>query len=382
MSSYYIDYENVHNEGLGGIEKLGAGSRVCLFYSCKADTLKIDVVRQLMGCAAEIRFEKIDNGVENALDFQLITALMCSYSTDESYYIISKDKGYDAAIEMAAKQGRDNIFRCRDIDGALKHQSGLGIDESDQEVIVDLDLDSAAGADDYIAADGQQADGGTGEGYGAEELPFGAGAAYYADEAVEEDAAGEESSAGGIAGEDSGSASYAALPDDDVPLAAGEASAEEADESDEAGEAKEADGEAGEVNDGSGAEPTAEELQRRAYQSICTKLLNHIKLIHKIPLNYKQAGVIYEALSESDSKMQFYHKLIQILGRKKGGELYQRVKTTYKSITAIYKASLNSDGDGDGNGAAAGGGNGMHAEAESSRSAFDEDGQNQGNPEE
>lgn len=382
MSSYYIDYENVHNEGLGGIEKLGAGSRVCLFYSCKADTLKIDVVRQLMGCAAEIRFEKIDNGVENALDFQLITALMCSYSTDESYYIISKDKGYDAAIEMAAKQGRDNIFRCRDIDGALKHQSGLGIDESDQEVIVDLDLDSAAGADDYIAADGQQADGGTGEGYGAEELPFGAGAAYYADEAVEEDAAGEESSAGGIAGEDSGSASYAALPDDDAPLAAGEASAEEADESDEAGEAKEADGEAGEVNDGSGAEPTAEELQRRAYQSICTKLLNHIKLIHKIPLNYKQAGVIYEALSESDSKMQFYHKLIQILGRKKGGELYQRVKTTYKSITAIYKASLNSDGDGDGNGAAAGGGNGVHAEAESSRSAFDEDGQNQGNPEE
>ena len=148
MSSYYIDYENVHNEGLSGIEKLGQGSRVCLFYSCKADTLKIDVVRQLMGCAAEIRFEKIDNGVENALDFQLITALMCSYSAAESYYIISKDKGYDAAIEMAAKQGRDNIYRCRDIDGALKHQSGLGIDESDQEVIVDLDLDSAAGADD------------------------------------------------------------------------------------------------------------------------------------------------------------------------------------------------------------------------------------------
>ena len=50
------------------------------------------------------------------------------------------------------------------------------------------------------------------------------------------------------------------------------------------------------------------------------------------------------------------------------------MKTTYKSITAIYKASLTSDGDGDGNG--------VHAGAESSRSAFDEDGQNQGNPEE
>ena len=380
MSSYYIDYENVHNEGLGGIEKLGAGSRVCLFYSCKADTLKIDVVRQLMGCAAEIRFEKIDNGVENALDFQLITALMCSYSTDESYYIISKDKGYDAAIEMAAKQGRDNIYRCRDIDGALKHQSGLGIDESDQEVIVDLNLDSAAGADDYdyVVADGQQADGGPGEVYGAEEPPFGDDDGYYADKAAEAAAASDEAAADSSAGDDSDSASCGALAAADAFSAAVEAVAEEAapeaDEPAEAGEASEADGEAGEVNNGGGAEPTAEELQRRAYQSICTKLLNHIKLIHKIPLNYKQAGVIYEALSESDSKMQFYHKLIQILGRKKGGELYQRVKTTYKSITAIYKASLNSDGDGDGNGVPAG--------AESSRSAFDEDGQNQGNPEE
>ena len=374
MSSYYIDYENVHNEGLSGIEKLDQGSRVCLFYSCKADTLKIDVVRQLMDCAAEIRFEKIDNGVDNALDFQLITALMCSYSTAESYYIISKDKGYDAAIEMAAKQGRDNIYRCRDIDGALKHQSGLGIDESDQEVIVDLNLDSAAGALDDAATEVQQAADGTGEAYGAEVLPFGTGDVYYADE--EREPVSEEASAGIIAGEEAAGTAYGALPAEAVDSAAGENVAEkpapEEDEPAAAGEARTACDEAGEANNGGGAEPTAEELQRRAYQSICTKLLNHIKLIHKIPLNYKQAGVIYEALSESDSKMQFYHKLIQILGRKKGGELYQRVKTTYKSITAIYKASLASYGDEDSNGAVAGGSNGVQAEAESLRNDLEE----------
>ena len=138
MANYYIDYENVQNEGLKGVQKLQQEDKLHLFYSIKADTLKIDVVRQLMECPATICFDKIVNGVENALDFQLITALMCNYSAEEKYYIISRDKGYDAAIEMAGKQNRDNIYRCRDIDGAIKHQEGLGIDESDQEVIVDL----------------------------------------------------------------------------------------------------------------------------------------------------------------------------------------------------------------------------------------------------
>ena len=320
MSSYYIDYENVHNEGLNGVDKLEQGDRLCLFYSCKADTLKIDVVRQLMRCAADIRFEKIDNGVENALDFQLITALMCNYSVEESYYIISKDKGYDAAIEMAAKQGRDNIYRCRDIDGAIKHQSGLGIDESDQEVIVELDLDADRPEDDAY-------------GYEKGELQYEQEADIQMPEAMTEEVSAKEVPAEAEAevpmardseeGSDNGG---------DTESGAGEAEA--------SGEGEEPEAVSREGGDsGSGAEPTAEELQRRAYQSICTKLLNHIKLTHKIPVNYKQAGVIYEALAGSDSKMQFYHKLIQILGRKKGGELYQRVKTTYKSISGIYKAA-------------------------------------------
>lgn len=341
VSSYYIDYENVHNEGLNGVDKLERGDRLCLFYSCKADTLKIDVVHQLMMCAADIRFEKIDNGVENALDFQLITALMCNYSAAESYYIISKDKGYDAAIEMAAKKGRDNIYRCRDIDGALKHQSGLGIDESDQEVIVDLNLD----ADRQKLSDGEEGqtggmaavpDSGAG-GAGAE-----AEAAAVRAEALEKiisEAGREESSAASpsekieTGGAGRGAYSYSLWGNEAAPE---ESAAVVSSDDEENGAA--AEGEMGSESAGA-AEPTAEELQRRAYQSICTKLLNHIKLIHKIPVNYRQAGVIYEALSGSDSKMQFYHKLIQILGRKKGGELYQRVKTTYKSIVGIYKAA-------------------------------------------
>lgn len=315
MANYYIDYENVHNEGLKGVQKLQQEDKLHLFYSIKADTLKIDVVRQLMDCPATICFDKIVNGVENALDFQLITALMCNYSAEEKYYIISRDKGYDAAIEMAGKQNRDNIYRCRDIEGAIKHQDGLGIDESDQEVIVDLgDL-----ASDYQVEDKTF----------SEEMP------EVQSETVEQPAA-----------------QPAMIVEPlEAPVEAIEVEPEvvvvpQQEEAPEPAQAVEITAEDQEIapaeaeNEAEAAVLTDEEIKRRAHQSICTKILNHIKLIQKIPLVYKQAEDICEALEDSETKMQFYHRLLQSLGRKKGGELYQKVKAVYKPIRGIYQASL------------------------------------------
>lgn len=325
MANYYIDYENVHNEGLKGVQKLQQEDKLHLFYSIKADTLKIDVVRQLMDCPATISFDKIVNGVENALDFQLITALMCNYSAEEKYYIISRDKGYDAAIEMAGKQNRDNIYRCRDIEGAIKHQDGLGIDESDQEVIVDLgDL-----ASDYQVEDKTF----------SEEMP------EVQSETVEQPAAQPAMIVEPLEApveaievvvvpqqeEASEPAQALEITDEDQEIAPVEEEEQSQMPEENTAEAE---------NEAEGAVLTDEEIKRRAHQSICTKILNHIKLIQKIPLVYKQAEDICEALEDSETKMQFYHRLLQSLGRKKGGELYQKVKAVYKPIRGIYQASL------------------------------------------
>lgn len=328
MANYYIDYENVHNEGLKGVQKLQQEDKLHLFYSIKADTLKIDVVRQLMECPATICFDKIVNGVENALDFQLITALMCNYSAEEKYYIISRDKGYDAAIEMAGKQNRDNIYRCRDIDGAIKHQEGLGIDESDQEVIVDLgDL-----ASDYQVEDKTF----------FEEMP------EVQSETVEQPAAQpamivEPLEAHVEAIEVEPEVVVPQQEEAPEPAQAVEITAEDqeiapAEEEEQPQIPEENTAEA--ESEAEAAVLTDEEIKRRAHQSICTKILNHIKLIQKIPLVYKQAEDICEALEDSETKMQFYHRLLQSLGRKKGGELYQKVKAVYKPIRGIYQASL------------------------------------------
>lgn len=329
MANYYIDYENVHNEGLKGVQKLQQEDKLHLFYSIKADTLKIDVVRQLMDCPATICFDKIVNGVENALDFQLITALMCNYSAEEKYYIISRDKGYDAAIEMAGKQNRDNIYRCRDIEGAIKHQDGLGIDESDQEVIVDLG---------DLASD-----------YQVEDKTFSEEMSEVQSETVEQPAA-----------QPAMVVEPLEAPVEAIEVEPEEVAASQQEEASEPAQAVEITAEDQEIapveeeeqsqmteentaeaeNEAEADVLTDEEIKRRAHQSICTKILNHIKLIQKIPLVYKQAEDICEALEDSETKMQFYHRLLQSLGRKKGGELYQKVKAVYKPIRGIYQASL------------------------------------------
>lgn len=340
MANYYIDYENVHNEGLKGVQKLQQGDRLYLFYSVKADTLKIDVVRQLMECPAQICFDKIINGVENALDFQLITALMCNYTPDEDYYIISRDKGYDAAIEMAGKQNRCNIYRCKDIEGAIKHQDGLGIDESDQEIIVDLG-DLSAGNEPVVDSDLESTSHVVSE--IAKELPE--NQVLSDDEPMAQETANEKS----VSMEQE-------EPLEEVQESNDEESAIVTQEEMEkifSGKQNVEDTQTQETEEQAELQPneapteavvlSEDEIKRRAHQSICTKILNHVKLIQKIPLIYKQAEYICEALEDSDTKMQFYHRLLQSLGRKKGGELYQKIKAVYKPIRGIYQASLAGD---------------------------------------
>ena len=276
MANFYIDYENVHNEGLKGVERLTPDDTMYLFYSDKADTLKIDVVQKLLATQGNIRFMKIENGVENALDFQLITALMCDYSADNNYYIISRDKGYDAAINMAQQRDRKEIFRCKDINWALKHMNNEAIDESDPEVITEI----------------------------TDEIEI----IQTVEELLSDNDYGED-----VNGADNNSQEVEAAENKLKPA---------------------------ETTDEIKPEISAEEKDKRSYQSICTKILNTIKINHKVPLNYHQAEQVYKALKQTSTKMEFYRRLNSIMGRKEGSELYQKIKAIYKTLRGIYKASV------------------------------------------
>jgi len=102
MRIFLIDFENVHSEGMAGVDLLGENDEVVIFYSVNADSLSFELLHKLMFCKAKLSYYKIKRGGRNALDFQLSTYLgyLVSARPDAEFYIISRDNGYDFTIDF------------------------------------------------------------------------------------------------------------------------------------------------------------------------------------------------------------------------------------------------------------------------------------------
>ena len=101
MNIYLIDFENVGETSLNGIEDLNPDDKVYIFYSNK---IKINLFSR-----AEIGFINTnkpanisENQKRNYLDFQLATFLgfLISNKNECNYHIISKDQGYISLINF------------------------------------------------------------------------------------------------------------------------------------------------------------------------------------------------------------------------------------------------------------------------------------------
>lgn len=99
MRYFFVDYENVNNNGLKGIESLKKNDKVFILYSENANTLKIDTVKKVRESKALIEFIDIQCLGTNALDFQLCVLLGEQIGKFRGkkleLYIVSKDHGYD-----------------------------------------------------------------------------------------------------------------------------------------------------------------------------------------------------------------------------------------------------------------------------------------------
>lgn len=121
MASYYVDFENVGSLGMDGTSLLTAADTVYIFYSNKADTMKMDVVAQIYNTSAQIVFEKVELGTPNALDFQLLTDLFCTIQNSQGEsYIISKDTGYDVAVKRGRAIYNFKLWRKKSIRLAIE----------------------------------------------------------------------------------------------------------------------------------------------------------------------------------------------------------------------------------------------------------------------
>ena len=96
---FLIDGDNNINLGLRGIEMLTEDSYVMIFHSKAMEITKFK--KKLAGCRAQIDFIESVRSGKNSLDFQITTELgFLSHNKDlECAFIISCDKGYDAAVD-------------------------------------------------------------------------------------------------------------------------------------------------------------------------------------------------------------------------------------------------------------------------------------------
>lgn len=114
---YLIDYENVHEAGLQGMNQCPAGDCVHLFYSVNANRLSLDLLR---GMKATLTVHKVQPG-RQSLDMQLVSYLgylIGMEGLDCRYVIVSKDTDFtNTPLFWKDELGLD-ILRRQTIDGS------------------------------------------------------------------------------------------------------------------------------------------------------------------------------------------------------------------------------------------------------------------------
>ena len=125
MAFYFIDYENVNNDGMQGVELLHSSDEVIIFYSDYADRLTFDLHQRINASAAKVQYIRVDACCKkNGLDFQLVTYLgyLIAQHPTETFYIVSKDNGFCNVVKFWAER-QINVSQLDMIDAPATVQS-------------------------------------------------------------------------------------------------------------------------------------------------------------------------------------------------------------------------------------------------------------------
>ncbi len=105
MADFYIDFENVHYRGLIGIDNLTKADKVFIY--CRENE-KFNILnyinRRKISIRSKLEFIFIAEYTKNALDFVLLSDLASGYRKGNVIFVVSDDKGYDAAINNLQKK--------------------------------------------------------------------------------------------------------------------------------------------------------------------------------------------------------------------------------------------------------------------------------------
>ncbi|MCR5321727.1 MAG: hypothetical protein K6E85_00350 [Lachnospiraceae bacterium] len=114
MRYFFIDLENVRNEGLEGVLSLNEKDMVYIFYSENAFSMAIPTMESITNSKCSSKFIKTNYIGKNAMDFQIVSLFgaMIERCKDGSFYIISKDNGFRSAVSFCESFFSEYPIKC------------------------------------------------------------------------------------------------------------------------------------------------------------------------------------------------------------------------------------------------------------------------------
>lgn len=109
MKMYFIDFENIGTTGLKRIQTVNEDDRYYIFYSDACPNISEEILQRIRDQGGTVELYKVDNGVSNALDFQLSSyvgyIIRGRIHMDDEYIIVSRDKGFDVVCKFWQRRG-------------------------------------------------------------------------------------------------------------------------------------------------------------------------------------------------------------------------------------------------------------------------------------
>jgi PIN domain-containing protein len=100
-----VDFENVQPDNVGVLN--GRSFKIKVFVGASQARIPFELARSLHAFGPDAEYVQIDGNGKNALDFHITYYLgrLVAENPDASFYVISKDAGFDPLIEHLRAQG-------------------------------------------------------------------------------------------------------------------------------------------------------------------------------------------------------------------------------------------------------------------------------------
>lgn len=116
MKFSFIDYENLKGNVINTLS-FNTDETVYIFYTNSDTKIDMDVIAHITRYTYNVKFYHVENGMKDALDFQLSTFLGYiigknkDTNKDNEYVIYSADKGFDKVVNFWKTRYNINIYR-------------------------------------------------------------------------------------------------------------------------------------------------------------------------------------------------------------------------------------------------------------------------------